>query len=216
MAWSRNEFRERYGRLARFYDPAMWLYRLAGMRIDAYRRAAVERLRLEPGATVVDLACGTGLNFPHLETAVGPTGRIIGVDLTPAMLAQADKRARHCGWNNIELINADISQYRFPAEADAVLATLALGVVPDYDAILARAAGSLRKGARIADFELKWPERWPRWLARLAARLNRPAGVTPDIVDRNPSRAIRRWFSSVQYAEVYFGAAYICSGSVPD
>ena len=49
-------------------------------------------LGLRPGDTVVDIACGTGLNFPLLEEAIGPDGRIVGVDLTDAMLAQAQRR----------------------------------------------------------------------------------------------------------------------------
>lgn len=56
----------------------MWLYRLAGMRIETYHRRAVEGLCLKLGDTVVDLGCGTGLNFRYLQTAVGADGRIVG------------------------------------------------------------------------------------------------------------------------------------------
>lgn len=215
MAWSRTEFRERYSKLAAIYDPGMWLYRAAGIRIGAYRRHAVAALRLEPGDTVVDLGCGTGLNLPHLQHAVGPTGRIIGVDLTPAMLEQAERRVRKAGWRNVELVEADMSTYHFPEDTDGVLATLALATVPDYGDIVARAAAELPPGARIADFELQWPERWPKWLARFAAWLNRPAGVTPDIVDRRPATAIESHLTDVSTREVYFGAGVISAGRVP-
>ncbi len=53
------------------------------------RRIAAERLRLEPGASVLEISCGTGANFPNLQARIGPTGRLVGVDYTPAMLAQA-------------------------------------------------------------------------------------------------------------------------------
>lgn len=216
MALRRNEFRSRYRRLAPLYDPGMWLYRVMGLRINHYRRETVAALHLQPGDTVVDLGCGTGLNFAYLQDAVGSDGRIIGVDLTDAMLAQARDRARRNGWRNVELVEADMAAYDIPAAADGVLATLALSTVPDYDDIIARAARRLRPGARLADFELRWPKRWPQWLARFGAWLNRPAGVTPDIVDRLPADAIRRHFSDVAYREVYFGAAYVCAGRVPD
>ncbi|MDT0618371.1 MAG: methyltransferase domain-containing protein [Salinisphaeraceae bacterium] len=215
MAWSKAEFREQYSKLASIYDPGMWLYRAVGLRISAYRQAAVEALRLQPGDTVVDLGCGTGLNLPYLHAAVGDSGRIIGVDLTPEMLERAEHRARKAGWTNVELVEADMSAYRYPADAQGLLATLALATVPDYDDILARAALELPAGARIANFELQWPERWPTWLARFAAWLNRPAGVTPDIVDRRPADAIARHFVEVEAREVYFGAGIICSGTVP-
>lgn len=215
MALDRNEFRERYRKLARIYDPGMWLYRAIGFRIDDYRRDAVAALQLKPGDTVVDLGCGTGLNFDHLQAAVGPAGRIIGVDLTDAMLNQARNRARRGGWKNVALVESDMAEYALPADADGVLATLALSTVPDYEQVVARAARDLRPGARIASFELRWPQRWPVWLARFGAWLNRPAGVTPDILDRLPANAITHHFADVAYREVYFGAGYICSGRAP-
>lgn len=215
MALAPADYRRLYGRLAGFYDAGMWLYRLFGIRIDAYRGAVVSALRLRPGDTVVDLGCGTGLNFPLLHDAVGESGRIIGVDLTREMLEQARQRANDNGWCNVDLVQADMSAYAFPPDADAVLATLALSTAADYDDIVARAARTLPAGARFADFELKWPERWPNWLARLAALANRPAGVTYDIVDRNPSESIRRYFRDVRYREVYFGAGFVCSGMAP-
>ncbi|MCG6970554.1 MAG: methyltransferase domain-containing protein [Gammaproteobacteria bacterium] len=49
-------------------------------------------MQLAPGGTVVDLGCGTGLNFPLLQQAVGPVGRVISVDLSAEMLARAGKR----------------------------------------------------------------------------------------------------------------------------
>ena len=214
MAWSPEKFREQYDKLATFYDPAMWLYRLAGMRIETYRRRAVEGLRLEPGDTVVDLGCGTGLNFRHLRSAVGAGGRIVGVDISPGMLEKARQRAAHEGWQNVVLVEADISEYRFPAATNGVLATLALATVADYVAIIQRATETLPVGTRFANVELKWPERWPEGLARFAGWLNRPAGVTPDIVDRNPASAMREFLKEVSYQEFYFGAAYICSGTV--
>lgn len=215
MAWSKAEFREQYTKLAKIYDPGMWLYRGIGIRTEQYRQTAVKALRLKPGDTVIDLGCGTGLNFRYLHKAVGPTGRIIGVDLTPAMLDQARDRTEKVGWENIELVEADMSEYPFPGEANGVISTLALATVPDYEDLVARAAQQLPVGAAIAEFDLQWPERWPNWLAQFAALLNRPAGVTPDIIHRRPADAIAKYFDAVETQEVYFGAGVICSGVVP-
>jgi demethylmenaquinone methyltransferase/2-methoxy-6-polyprenyl-1,4-benzoquinol methylase len=52
------------------------------------RKRAVRALNLQRGDTVVDIGCGTGLNFPLLQGAIGPEGTIVGVDLTDAMLSQ--------------------------------------------------------------------------------------------------------------------------------
>ena len=66
--------------------------------LDTWRREAVSRLALQHGDLVVDIGCGTGLNFALLQEAIGETGRIIGVDLTDAMLEQARQRVAAHGW----------------------------------------------------------------------------------------------------------------------
>jgi demethylmenaquinone methyltransferase/2-methoxy-6-polyprenyl-1,4-benzoquinol methylase len=70
---------EIYRRKAKHYEIVSRLYPVPGYPLWAQRRRAVRALRLRPGATVIDLACGTGQNFPLIEQAVGPDGRVLGV-----------------------------------------------------------------------------------------------------------------------------------------
>ena len=114
MALTRSQIVEVYRRRASRYDWTSKLYWLLGFRERRYRRLTVEGLRLSPGDTVVDVACGTGLNFPLLEEKVGPTGRIVGVDLTDAMLEKARERVDREGWQNVELVRSDAAEYDFP------------------------------------------------------------------------------------------------------
>lgn len=86
MALGKDELTELYRKRARLYDWSAQLYYLIGFREWAYRKEAIRALRLVPGATVVEIGCGTGLNFSLLRKEVGETGRIIGVDLTDEML----------------------------------------------------------------------------------------------------------------------------------
>jgi ubiquinone/menaquinone biosynthesis C-methylase UbiE len=88
---------DKYRRAASSYD-RRWA-RLS----EPIRRRAIERLSLRPGDTVVDGACGTGLSFALLERAVGPDGRVIGIDLSPEMLAVASDRAKTRGWGQRQL-----------------------------------------------------------------------------------------------------------------
>jgi demethylmenaquinone methyltransferase/2-methoxy-6-polyprenyl-1,4-benzoquinol methylase len=81
-----------YRKRAANYDFTANLYYLYGYREWAYRRMAVEALKLNPRDTVLELACSTGINFPLFQGYIGSTGRIIGVDLTDAMLEQAQNR----------------------------------------------------------------------------------------------------------------------------
>ena len=132
MPLDHGEIVEVYRRRAARYDFTANLYYLIGFRLEAYRRAAVAQLALQPGDTVVDVGCGTGLNFRLLERVVGPTGRIIGVDLTDAMLAQARRRTEREGWRNVDLVACDAARYDFPGGTGGILSTFALTLVPFY------------------------------------------------------------------------------------
>lgn len=169
MVLDKQETRELYRRRARRYDLAMWIYRLCGFRIDHYRRQAVAALALRPGDTVVELSCGTGLNFAMLQRLVGPSGRVIGVDLTDAMLFEAKRRVDRAGWSNVELVQSDLAEYTAPDGVGGFLSTLVLTLVPEFDAVIQAASGALRPGGRLAVLDMKFPDGWPEWLVRSAA-----------------------------------------------
>lgn len=120
MALNQNDLIALYRGLARTYDLSSNLYRMIGFRMGAFRKACVGALALRAGDNVVELGCGTGLNFPLLHQAVGPKGSIVGVDMTDAMLVKAQERVRRHGWSNVELIQADAAQYKFRSQVDGV------------------------------------------------------------------------------------------------
>ena len=62
---------------------------MIGFRLYHYRKLTIEFLDLKRGDTVVELGCGTGLNFPLLQQRIGDEGKIIGVDITDKMLENA-------------------------------------------------------------------------------------------------------------------------------
>jgi ubiquinone/menaquinone biosynthesis C-methylase UbiE len=84
-----------------------------GFRDRAYRQRAVDALALAQGDTVVELGCGTGRNFEMLARAVGPGGRVIGVDISDAMLSRARRRVVRHGWSNVELVRSDARRTNF-------------------------------------------------------------------------------------------------------
>jgi len=215
MAFTKDEIRGLYRKRARRYDAETSLFSLAGMRLSDYRRRTVAGLALRPGDTAVDLACGTGLNFPLLQEAVGPEGRIVGVDMTDAMLEQARARVRNEGWKNVDLVQADLAEYAFPPGAGGILSTLAITLVPEFDAVIRRGAAALRPGGRLAVFDMKLPEGWPGWLVRFAAWVNRPFGVTLDVAERHPWESVRKHLREVEFREFYAGALYISIGERP-
>jgi demethylmenaquinone methyltransferase/2-methoxy-6-polyprenyl-1,4-benzoquinol methylase len=124
-----------------------------------YRRRAVAKLALSSGQTAIDVACGTGLNFADLIALVGPEGRVVGVDLSPDMLAIARKRVAARGWKNVELIESSIEEAELPSAADAALFSLTHDVLQSRKAV-ANVLGSLAPGGRVAAFGAKSGPRW--------------------------------------------------------
>lgn len=211
----RDQLTRLYGRRAGRYDFTANLYYLIGFRERHYRRLAVRALALAPGDTVVEIGCGTGLNFPLLRAAVGEEGRIVGVDLTEAMLARARRRVVRNGWRNVELVRADAADYAFPDGVRGVLSTFALTLVPEHERVIARAARALVPGGRMVVLDLKAPEAWPRWAVRLGVWLTAPFGVTPDIADRRPWEAMARHLPGATRTDLYGGCAYVAVGRAP-
>src|ERR1700721_567653 len=95
---TREHLIETYRKKEKHYGITSRLYPAPGYPQRGQRLRAVQALGLSAGDTVIDMACGTGLNFPLLQQAVGPGGRIVGVDLTDAMLARAQDRIAANGW----------------------------------------------------------------------------------------------------------------------
>lgn len=210
-----NALIELYRRRARRYDITANLYHLIGFRESAYRRAAVSALGLRAGDTVVEIGCGTGLNFPLLERAIGATGRLVGVDLTDAMLDRARDRVNREGWTNVDLVHEDAARFRFPANVAGVISTFALTLTPEYERVIAAAAAALAPGRRFVLLDLKRPSRVPEALVRLMVWLTRPFGVTLDMADRRPWESLARHLRYRSFEELYFGFAYLAVAERP-
>jgi demethylmenaquinone methyltransferase/2-methoxy-6-polyprenyl-1,4-benzoquinol methylase len=213
----REHLIETYRKKARHYDITSRLYPVPGYPQRTQRLRAAQALGLRQGDSVVEIACGTGLNFSLLEQAVGPDGRIVGVDLTDAMLAQAQHRIETNGWSNINLVQADAAEFDFPAEVDGILSTYALSHVPDCRDVIAHGAAALSPGGRWVVLDLKVPDNAPRWLAQLGTTLVRPFGSIDQWIMRRPWEAIRAAMrdslADLSWSELSLGTAFLAAGS---
>jgi len=124
------------------------LYDLVSLEPLLYRRPRRDLLRqldLPPKDTVLDLGCGNGLNFPEVSAAVGPCGRIVGVDASTSMVAAAQRRTQKAGLRNVSLINGDLLTLAEvlhraqidTAQVDAIIATFALSLLERTDEVWA-------------------------------------------------------------------------------
>jgi ubiquinone/menaquinone biosynthesis C-methylase UbiE len=213
----RDRLIETYRKKAKHYDITSRLYPVPGYPHQGQRLRAVQALGLRAGDRVIDLACGTGLNFPLIEDVIGPGGRIVGVDLTDAMLAQAQDRIAAHGWSNISLVQADAAEYGFPTQAEAILSTYALTQVPECAAVIARGAAALSAGGRWVVLDVKVPGNTPGWLAQLGTAAVRPFAAIDEWIMRRPWEAIRaamqEELADPSWTELFFGTAFLAAGS---
>ena len=164
MAW--------YDLFSRIYDSSLEpMYR-------GQRERAIEVLRIEPGSVVVDLPCGTGQSFPGLSRAVGPSGRVVGVDLSAGMLREAKRRIERDAMTNVTLLekNAmDLSVDDLGTTPDRLHVFLGMTVFPDHDAVFERLWSLLAPGGRcvLVDVHAEQPGfqgKMVEWLARADLR----------------------------------------------
>lgn len=174
---------ERYTAFAPYYDALSGEWPVYG----AGRRRMIADLGLRRGDIVLDLGCGTGLNFSHLLARIGPEGHIVGLDTSTAMLDQAQFRASRRGWANVTLIAADATtmsprtlrqhlssvarvpgRQPKPSSVTAVVAAYSLSVMGDWQAAWQTATTVAEPGARLGIVDMKRPTGAYRWLAPLA------------------------------------------------
>lgn len=204
---------EIYHKRAATYNSDVKFFNLIRWRVNLYRIVAIEALNLSKGHTVVDLCCGTGLNFPYLYAAVGPEGKIIGVDLSDAMLKVAEKQVKEKGWENFTLIQSDATNYVFPENLNGIITSYAITLIPEYDAIINRGSESLAKGGRFVILDFKKPASWPDWLAKFMLSIFiKPYGGTYDLKDRHAWESLAKYLRLNELKEYYFGSTYIASG----
>jgi ubiquinone/menaquinone biosynthesis C-methylase UbiE len=202
--------RQRYDRLADIIPFFDWLFFIpAGL-----RKHAVDRLSLKHGDCVLDVGCGTGRNFPFLREAIGPTGRIYGVDLSAGMLRNARKlRDRH-DWTNIHLTEGDAADYVAPEPLDGVLFSLSYNTMPHHLTVLRRIWKQLRPGGRLVIMDSKLPPGlggklllpFSLWMMRHTLLGNpyiRPWEHHAELVD------------NFEMQEFLFASYYVCRGVKP-
>ena len=106
--------------------------------------------RIDEGATVLDLGCGAGTDLLIAAQMVGPSGSVIGVDMTASMLERAGASAAEMGLSNVELHESLIESLPVPdASVDIVISNGVIDLVPDKDAVFDEIDRVLRPGGRM-------------------------------------------------------------------
>lgn len=205
-------------RLEAFYAPQAEHYDTFRERLLHGRAELMARLAPVPGERVVELGAGTGRNLEFLGGRVDNLGQVDLVDLCPALLEKARRRARH--HPNVRVIEADAVTYRPDQPADLVYLSYSLTMIPDWRGALTNAVSMLKPGGAlgVVDFYVSEPAPAPG-LARHGAftRWFWPRWFGHDGVHPNPDHlaTLRRLLPDHQLVEGHAPVPYLPGLRVP-
>ena len=144
-----------------FYRYHAYVYDWTRWTILHGRKRAVARLQLRSESDVLEVGCGTGLNFRYLLGQLDPErGRLVGLDFSPDMLRRARRRVAAHGWKNVELVEADAAKLDLNRQFDGILFAYSLTMVPDWRAAIRRAYEHLKAGGRLVVLDFGQFRRW--------------------------------------------------------
>jgi SAM-dependent methyltransferase len=131
---------------------------------------------LEEGEVVLDLGSGAGIDILLAAQKVGPTGRVIGVDMTDEMIARAEKSIAAAGLENVEVRKGMIEE--LPVESgsvDLVISNCVINLSPEKEKVFAEIARVLKPGGRMKVSDIV-VEKLPRWLRAVPSVYNSCVG----------------------------------------
>jgi SAM-dependent methyltransferase len=195
-----------YGVEANRYDRRTTAY-------QPWRDAVVAELDVGTGDTVLDVGCGTGLCMDALQDKVGPSGTIVGIDASEAMLDLARDRATAHDWHNVRLRCASEPTALQDVQADGAL-FCAVHDVLQSPAVVTGVLEHLRPGASVAAAGGKRPPIWAWGLRGWIRSLHSPYIVDFTGFDR-PWRLLAEHVPDLRVHELALGTGYLATGHTP-
>jgi len=128
-------------------------------RFQVYRDRLVAALEARPGDVVLDVGCGTGLCFGGLRKAVGPGGRVVGIEESADMVRLARRRAARHGWTNVSVLHSTVGGAQIPIVAVRALFCTVHDILQSFES-LRKVFDHLRPGAQVVAGGGKFAASW--------------------------------------------------------
>ncbi len=177
-----------------------------------WQELLIGQLAVTAGDTVLDIGCGTGLRMPGLQHKIGPTGRIIGVDASPDMLALAADRVADNGWQNVDLISVPVDKADIHGTADTAPSARCTTFC-EQRRQSPNVIDHLRLGAAVAAIGGKWPDPWLLPLRAWVADLHRPF-ITDFTGFDQPLRLLTDHIPDLTVRQLGAGTGYLAHGQI--
>lgn len=212
MKWEDEKVEQQYDKLAKnmaFYHLTMIVGRTTDNSI--FRKKTISLLGLKNNSIILDAACGTGYNFKIIERYLGKNGKLVGIDISSESLRLAKALALKNNWNNIELLNRSITDYKPKFLYDAVLCTYAKEIIPNFKLAIDMAYNLLKPNGIFSMIGMKLSSQIPyKHMNFFLKRIYKIWGVD---VSRDIIGYVKSKFKITHYEERFFGFYYILSGT---
>lgn len=198
------------GKVAKHYDLPM-IHFFARLKKLAFNDSS-----LKSGDRVLVFCCGTGLDFPHILRKVGKGGEIVGGDFSSEMLNKAKGKIRRKKWENVELINVDVTNFKnkLDEKFDVGVCTLGMSIIPEYKSAYNNLISCIKKQGEIIIGDMQLASSWFAHLNPLTVFLAKRYGGTYEGHQNSMELCsmMKRELTEVRKREFFFKSYYYCIG----
>ncbi len=182
--------------------------------IKPVRQKAVQLLQLKPGDRVLDVGCGPGGSFPYLVDAVGPSGEVVGVEISPEVAFNARRRIEKNRWSNVLVIEGDGRTVKLQGKFDGVLMFAAPDIYASLQA-LANLFPYLKDDACVVAFGAKLSRRRSgKVLNPLLRLLWKLSFSSTPALNHEPWALLKNRVDELHVQEYFFRCMFLAWGSI--
>ena len=180
--------------------------------IKSLRQKAVQLLQLKMGDRVLDAGCGPGGSFPYLVDAVGPSGEVVGIEISPEIAINGKRRTEKNRWSNVQVMLADARAVELKGKFDGLLMFAAADVYASSQA-LANLFRYLKDDARVVAFGAKLSHRSLGKVFNLLFRsLWKLSFSSTPALNHEPWAPLKNRVDELHVEEYFFGCMFLAWG----